>query len=96
MRTINELLSVVLENFDRYYCNRGFCLLFSDLKYNKILNLNESSCLIDYLDNNKPKNLRRFLGEKTNHRLINGRYYWSPINKRARKRWLKKHIELTK
>jgi hypothetical protein len=93
MRSINELLSVVLDNFDKYFnidaYTNGICILISSLENRRVLTSNEVGKVKDYIRSNPPSKIPFGMG----HPLYG--YYWKPGKVAPRKRWLRKHIKLT-
>lgn len=89
MRTIKELLEIMLENKDLF--KNGLCswvvLLYS---YDRISN-KEYLILMEYIENNRPSifsSLNSFLSQ------ISNSYYWKSGDINPRIKWIQKHIKI--
>jgi hypothetical protein len=88
MRSIKELLQVMLDNQD--YINSGLCSQAGNLCFKRKITYEEYSCLKNYIKDNRPSkwsSLDAFI-----HRNCN--FYWHPTNTNSRIKWIKKHIKL--
>jgi len=83
MRTIKELLEVLLENIDEIN-GLGLCKLVSTLYYSQMVSLDEFYLVKRYIGEHKPENL---------HTRFGCVFYWTRGRKSPRIKWLKKHIE---
>lgn len=82
MRTIKELLQLMLDNVDVIKDReKGLCYVINYLFGNQIINSNEQDILDVYINDNKP-------WYKTLHI-----FWWKPGDIAPRKRWLEKHIK---
>lgn len=84
MRSIKEILELMLTHFDKYvnYENYpGLCGLSHGLFVNDILNRSEYLKISGYIYENKPI------------KVYTDRYYWEPYISGPRKAWLKRHIK---
>ena len=84
-RRIHVLLEIMLDNKDLFYkglCGWTYALLFADLISSK-----EAFLLNDYIDNNRPFNLRTIFGKS---------FYWKKGKLDPRIKWLEKHINKTR
>ena len=88
MRTIKELLQIVLDNKD--YFESGLCSWVSDVYWStKLFNKDEFFKLKIYIRENRPSmfsSINTFI-----HR--NSSFYWNPTDINPRIKWLKKHIK---
>lgn len=81
MKTIKEILELILEEFeseDNFYS--GLCYTNASIYFNKDTNLDEYMMLSKYI--------------REHVVLIHKGYGWCPSDKLSRIDWLKKHIEL--
>lgn len=81
MRTIKELLQVMLDNQQLFHI--GLCKWVTWLKLNGFITNAEDAYLDSYIARHPTKRFR--LGDA---------YYWEPTKIKPRIKWLKKHIEL--
>lgn len=84
-KPIHELLEIMLDNKDLFVC--GLCGWTYALYFSHLIDSKETSLLLDYIDNNRPFNLRTIFRKN---------FYWKRGKLDPRIKWLKKHIELTK
>lgn len=84
MKSIHELLKLTLNHLNHNPLPSGLCLLIKDMKRKRIISINELSKIEKYMGNNKP-----------NNKSLSDYWYKSGI-KTYRRKWLIKHIELTK
>jgi hypothetical protein len=82
MRTTKELLIVMLLAVDNGLYRRGLCGLNDRLYHHHIIDIQEWSCLSNYIRQNPPK------------KKYDDIWYWKPGNVKPRIAWLKKQIEL--
>lgn len=87
MRSIKELLQILLDNIDLLDENDGLCSLVIVCFSEQYINWKEHILLSSYIESNPPWNLYRM---KLNY------YYWKPGDKYSRIKWLKKHINKNK
>ncbi len=88
MRSIKELLQVMLDKQDSFYY--GLCNWADDLISIKIITYDEWVYLKDYIKDNRPSkwsSLDAFLHSNTG-------MYWRSKNIKPRIKWIKKHIKL--
>ena len=88
MRTIKELLELMLENQQSF--KTGLCYFALDLYYEDIITPSEYRILQNYIDSNKPT----FFESPFYSFGIFGCYYWKKGNVNPRLKWIKKHIKL--
>jgi hypothetical protein len=90
MRTIKELLEVMLENKDLF--NKGLCYWADKLYYRNIITASERSKLKNYIDENRPFMLSSIstMCEIIKH----SGYYWKEGDIKPRIKWIQKHIKL--
>lgn len=81
MRTIKELLQVMLDN-QRYF-RTGLCGWSRELHWEEIINYEEYDLLCGFIKDNNPKN--------TIHTLEI--YYWKPREITPRIEWINKHLK---
>lgn len=81
MRTIKELLQLMLDNKQLFTC--GLCGWNASLKDTTP---DEFYLVKNYILDNKPFTLHRFF--------INDRFYWEKGNIKPRIKWLEKHIQI--
>jgi hypothetical protein len=87
MRTIKELLQIMLDNRDLFVC--GLCYWSTNLVIHNKITTGEYAELKTYIQNNRPSpysSLNAFLWRD------NG-YYWPSTNISPRIKWIKKHIK---
>lgn len=91
VRSIKELLEIMLEN--KHLFEKGLCAWASNLRFERIINIDEWSELRSYIGLNKPSG---FLYNINYYKLINNNlgFYWIPGKIRPRISWIKKHIKL--
>lgn len=98
MRTINELLVVMLSRTDLFVSRnnpggaQGLCNWSRELYYDKIISNEEHNLLANYIENNRPSkysSLAAFV-------YSDNRFYWPSGVLSFRVKWLKKHINLTR
>ena len=88
MRTIKELLELLLEN--QIHFSNGLCFWITSLhSYGKISN-KEHQLLLFYITNSRPSKFSSW--DTFKHR--NKTYYWTKGNIEPRIEWIKKHIKL--
>lgn len=88
MRTIKELLQIMLDNKDLF--QRGLCGWAFRIHEHNIINNEELLELEDYIINNRPSkysSISAFI-----HR--DSLFYWSYDDISPRIKWIKKHIKL--
>jgi len=85
MRTIKELLEVLLEN--TYRLETGLCELAWRLGDEGEFSIDEYCLLKNYIIENEPNTLFNWFG------LSRVGYFWKPGDRKPRIKWLKKHIE---
>jgi hypothetical protein len=88
MRTIKELLQIMLDNQDLF--QRGLCGWACRIYEHDIINNEELSELEDYIIDNRPSkysSISAFLCQ-------NSLFYWTHGNISPRIKWIKKHIKL--
>ena len=86
MRTIKELLELMLENQQCF--ERGLCYWVSEMYSKSIIKPFEYIRLMDYICSNKPtffENPRYYFSMS---------YYWKKGNIKPRLKWIKKHIKI--
>mgnify|MGYP003640951016 CR=1 FL=1 len=88
MRTIKQLLQVMLDNKDLF--NSGLCHWIDQLWFRSKINDDESRLLGKYIRENKPSKFSSIDAwcSRNNH------YYWKPGNITPRINWINKHIKL--
>ncbi len=84
MRTIKELLQLMLDNKQMFY--DGLCSWKNELHFRGLITSEELSLLYKYIANNKPFTLHRMFSS--------GSYYWKMKNIKPRIKWLKYHISI--
>ena len=85
MRTIKELLELMLEN--KQFFKDGLCVWSESMYFKKIITPFEYRRLMDYIDSNKPtffENPRYYFSMS---------YYWKRGNINPRLKWIEKHIK---
>lgn len=88
MRTIKELLQVMLNNPDTF--RMSLCIWSSDLWINHDLYTTEEfNCIVNYIQNNRPHKFSSILVFKYRKR----NFFWKPGDIKPRIEWLKKHIK---
>lgn len=90
MRTIKELLQVMLDN--QQYFEDGLCSWVTDLYWEskfKLITHNEVAKIKAYITENRPSKFSSISAFKNRHR----EYYWEVGNINPRIEWLKKHIK---
>jgi hypothetical protein len=88
MRSIKELLQVMLDNQDLF--TSGLCNWAIRLYYKDIISYEESKLLDSYIENNRPSkysSLKAYKARKT-------WWYWPHGEIKPRLKWIKKHIKL--
>lgn len=88
MRSIKELLQVMLDNQDCFIV--GLCNWVSQLLYKKKITQEERMFLIKYIQNNRPSKWSSL--DAFRHRNLG--MYWCPRNIKPRIKWIEKHIKL--
>jgi hypothetical protein len=86
MRTIKELLKVMLDN--PQYFRSGLCGWKTNLQSANLISADEWFLLEDYIRNHRPNpylSIKAFKSRKT-------AYYWPIGDIKPRIKWLKKHI----
>jgi hypothetical protein len=84
MRSIKELLKILLEQIKNRDNVKSLCFLYEDLYQEGILNFDESMLLDYYMENNTPT---------TWYIIIGNEFWWKPFKMKPRIKWLKKHIK---
>lgn len=88
MRTIKELLQVMLDN--QKYFTLGLCSWAKDLLYSKkLINIQEFYQLYNYVEKNRPSKFSSISAFKNRE----NDYYWEVKDINPRIKWLKKHIK---
>jgi len=87
MRSIKELLKVMLDN-QRYFYH-GLCRWAGELEYAKLLSNKERQLLQEYIHKNRPFMLSSMDAFKHRHSDL----YWSRGEISHRIKWIKKHIK---
>lgn len=90
MRTIKELLEVMLEN--QQYFKNGLCTWVAILRFEELITTSESYQLHKYIDDNRSFILSSF--DAFNERIKKSGYYWTRGNIKPRIKWIQKHIKL--
>lgn len=90
MRSIKELLEVMLDHKDHFY--EGLCSWNYNLYCIKVITNDEFKILRKYIRENRPKWYSSFSAFWT----ITSAYYWEYDNIEPRIRWIKRHIKLNK
>jgi hypothetical protein len=88
MRSIKELLQVMLDNQDDFRI--GLCIWANQLCFKRKITYEEYICLKNYIEDNRPSkwsSLNAF-----SHR--NMAVYWNQSNIKPRIKWIQKHIKL--
>lgn len=88
MRSIKELLELMLENEQAYFY--GLCHWVNNLYICKIINFEERRKLITYINNNRPSKWSSFSAFISR----DSRFYWESKKIKPRIKWIKKHIKL--
>jgi len=88
MRTIKEILEIMLEN--KHLFGSGLCNWNAMMYDNKKISHAEYRELRDYIKKNKPITWYNLLGDNANA------YYWKPRDINPRIRWIEKHIKKNK
>lgn len=92
MRSIKELLEVMLENQDKF--RDGLCMWGLKLLTNNIVTQNEYRVILKYIEGNKPK---WYSSSSAFYEAFSqSGYYWECYNIEPRIEWIKKHIKLNK
>lgn len=84
MKTIKELLQLVYD-YERKERHMGLCSVVHRMYFFSCINIDEYDILIDYIKDNKPKNVSE-----------NNAYWFPMFNWQPRNKWLLKHINLNK
>ena len=93
MRTIKELLQIMLDNPQHF--DEGLCRWTNNLYIENLINGNEYWTLIDYIKANRPSIFSSF--DVFKQKIIGQSYYYWGIGKiEPRIEWLKKHINKNK
>lgn len=90
-RNINELLKLMLKNFQESDFHRGLCYCALGMNIDLIINDEEYYEIRKYIQDNRPtlySSLQAF-------RNRNNSFYWHKGLKKPRIKWLNKHINLT-
>jgi hypothetical protein len=85
-RTIKELLQLMLEHQELF--ESGLCNWIFELRYQKIINIEERTSLHRFIKENRPSKYSSIDAFKHRDRM----YYWERNNIKPRIKWLKKHI----
>ncbi len=88
MRSIKELLEIMLEN--KSYFFSGLCDLVHDLRYCGDITQEERILLINYIKYNRPSKWSSLSAFKNR----SSGYYWKRKDIKPRIKWIKKHIKL--
>lgn len=88
MRSIKELLEILLENQNYFYA--GLCGFVSGLQYSDKITWEERWLLLNYIRDNRPSKWSSFSAFKNR----NSGYYWEEKDIKPRIKWIKKHIKL--
>jgi hypothetical protein len=100
-RSIKELLTILRDNLDTTfkiyaYCG-GLCSAIHCLSYNDTITTDERNCLIQYLNDNTPRNAKirqkRFQGTLNLEGWSLGLHWWKPRALKPRINWLNKQID---
>ncbi len=83
MRTIKELLTIMLENKGLF--STGLCLWACDVAHRGLINPEEYYVIVVYIKANKPFTIYRMFAKLN--------YYWRPQDIYPRIRWIKRHIK---
>jgi hypothetical protein len=90
MRSIKELLEVMLEHQDKF--RDGLCMWGLKLLTSNIVTQNEYRVILNYIKGNKPK---WYSSTSTFYEVFSqSAYYWECNNIEPRIEWIKKHIKL--
>ena len=88
MRTIKELLEIMLENKDMF--PYGLCVWSQRLYNRDVISYNEYLSLKKYINENRPKWYSSF--DALSHCF--SVYYWEPGDIKPRIKWIQKHIKI--
>lgn len=88
MRTIKELLQIMLDNPQHFH--EGLCRWTINLCNVELINTEEYQVLKTYIKTNKPFICSSF--DVLNQRISSNPYYWKIGKIEPRIKWLKKHI----
>jgi hypothetical protein len=88
MRTIKELLQVMLDNQDLF--ETGLCYWVSNLYFSDKIDAIERRLLINYIRDNKPSMFSSIDAFKNR----NKDYYWTKENITPRIKWINKNLKL--
>lgn len=88
MRTIKELLELMLEN--KHLFISGLCYWNYWILNNEKISGDEYCELRDYIEKNKPITWYNLVIHR------NGSYWWKPGDINPRIKWIKKHIKINK
>jgi hypothetical protein len=89
MRTIKELLELMLENKGLF--THGLCKWILLLYFNDEISRKEYLTLMNYIENNRPSilsSLNCFLSQASSA------YYWKEGDIKPRIKWIQKHIKI--
>ncbi len=89
MRTIKELLQVMLDN-QKYFVS-GLCNLVDNICLKDLISMKEHRILLNYVKENKPSTFSSF--ERFKQEICAEAYWWKKGNINPRIKWLKKHIK---
>lgn len=89
MRTIKELLQVMLDNPQHF--DSGLCYWIGNCYLSGLINGKEHSILDIYIEKNKPSTFSSF--ERFKQELLIRSFWWKKGDIKPRIEWLKKHIK---
>ena len=88
MRSIKELLELMMDTQGIYL--HGLCYWVDRLYMSVIINSQERTILIKYIENNRPSKWSSLSAFKNRNKA----YYWKRNSIKPRIKWIKKHIKL--
>ena len=92
MRSIKELLEILLKLTSELDSFNGLCYLIIHAEGTKLITLDELVMLDSYIFSHKPKPYSSFGAMYSYCKQDN--YYWPKGHKKPRIKWLQKHIKL--